>query len=355
MGPARSDKQEPLPDVVFVHLGSHIPSWLRPAIDAAARSLGVKPWLVVDSHKLKSDFEAAGYGVWFVPPENLPDSGDLGVQGATRHFRNGFWRHTTARFWALHDFQRMRARPLVHLESDVIAFRSFPLHSFASLDRPIAYPLSADGYAVASVFYSRSSESLGELLILMREADKWSSQLSLPHPPNDMTRLAAIAESRIDLVSILPTLWTPPPLHMNATPELINRMSALSQIFGGVFDAATLGQFLLGLDPRNSRGFRTIHTWRGYHALRPANFAYRFADGILEVREAHEQDWHKVFNLHNHSKDIRVFREGESAKLLKRRCETAAFGTRKEFSPWGLQQSVQGRTTRLLNAWRHGS
>jgi hypothetical protein len=272
------------------------------------------------------------------------------IQGSdfNPHFRKGFWRQTARRFWALLAIQRQLQKPIIHFESDVLVMKRFPFEKFLELPRPIAFPMSAPGYGVASVFYSYDEKHLAELLSLW-ESGRVVEVGDRQHPPNDMTRLGAAA-TQTDLVSVLPTC---PPAQSREFQKESRGTDFLSQNyerFSGVFDAATLGQYLFGMDARNARGFRRVYSRRPYHTIRPQEFIFTQGEpGTVCMKSKVTGETSEVFNFHIHSKDLRVFSSPFGEAMVSRRIRNSQERqTKVEIDPWAFSVSFVDRLQRLI-------
>jgi len=266
------------------------------------------------------------------------------------YFRRGFWLETSRRFSALAAFHLSTGGPIIHVESDVTLFPNFPMATFARLSSRIAFPLADAGHGIGSVVYLANpevSESLARHMTGMREGDR---QLPDPTGVNDMTRLADFAMSA-DGVLVLPT--APSGRDVDGSPDFAHAVASRRQEFGGIFDALSIGQYLTGTDPRNHRGLRVLGQY-SFEGIRPEAWSFRSADELLWVRERESGTEYPVFNLHVHSKDLRMFDPRSRGKLLEQRCSSQAKMPTREIDLWGLGHSLAGLGTRVGTRVRSG-
>ncbi len=336
-----------LPNLVFVHLGKSKPRWLVPSYKFSQKILRVQPTFIVDSLALSSQLESQGIRTWIYnqAEDNAPSY--VGLDDLA-YFRSGFWIHTMRRFWALHAFQQVHNSPLVHLENDVIPLEGFPLGLMNSLPGDIAFPLSAEDYAVASVFYSRNAESLRWLLAKISEAQAANDNSRVHHFQNDMTVLAHMARRHSNRISVLPTLAPTASAIKYTDANLAKNMSSMQPMFGGVFDAATSGQFLFGFDPRNERGLRRVYNSRTYHFLDPAQMRFFSQNHTVTVYQGEGVPGTTLFNLHIHSKDVRALTYERFPALCLKRTRQQRRRTKFEFDKWGFFKSAQGTLDRIM-------
>jgi hypothetical protein len=100
--------------------------------------------------------------------------------------------------------------------------------------------------------------------------------------------------------------------------------------FAGVFDGISVGQYLLGIDPRNSRGVRILHRTQPSHAINPDKLVIGLDDKEnLVFKNIAENSL--IYNLHNHAKDLRLYGASSRGRLLKKRVATSRDGEQQEF------------------------
>jgi hypothetical protein len=172
-------------------------------------------------------------------------------------FRNGFWKHTSGRFFVLRAFmEREGVARLTHLENDVLLYATL-----AALERwaPFAGPGLATVFesprrALPALVHVGARRALDAFTDFVLEADE-------PEPSNDMVRLAAVRRAQPDLVVDLPTLPPQPDRPAGETTSLFDPATGPIQLPDGgwLFDGARFGQYLGGIDPRNSG--RVVQRW----------------------------------------------------------------------------------------------
>jgi hypothetical protein len=221
------------------------------------------------------------------------------------NFRDGFWVKTLERFFALQAFSSFVDAPFIHIESDVIIFDNFPFECFSELDGEIAFPVLAKGLGIASVLWFMNGIALSNFLTYIERFD-----LAI----NDMEILGAYLSEHPSRVSVLPTASVD--MVFSEYSDLARDVLQVNYpIFNGYFDGATLGQFIFGLDARNSFGLRKVGFNHRNHPINPDLLSFSFQNNNL-ILSQHKQS--NVFNLHVHSKDIKAFDyRGRNSYLLK--------------------------------------
>lgn len=228
-------------------------------------------------------------------------------------FRNGYWVKIFTRFLAISRFLESTAPqgPVVHLECDVTSYVSkevieSTLESFRSSSADVFIPFIDSKTACPSIILSRESSSLIEVCDFVLE------NLGRNVGESDMSLLAYAHEC--GLVSALPTLTNQSTIMM---PYRELSMTKTSKDQEGntepsahiIFDAAAVGQFLFGIDPRISNGLLTpgylelrgeldISRWRNWRIV-------TCADGLDRVAFSSENQTFILVQLHVHAK-IRV-------------------------------------------------
>jgi hypothetical protein len=287
---------------VFVHLGDSLPRHLQSNL---ARSLKLfperVPILVTNrgckiSRRLKKSLVVIEYvdDEWFLGHKKY-HNGD---------FRKGFWQLTLNRIYVLALIHRKYQVPILHIESDVLLMKDFPWNKFDIFEKIAWLNVSID-HDIAALLFSPSAvltEHLVEELKICVDRD-----------PNktDMTSMIEVTKILEDNFSYLPSC--PPEWSRFSTPEKgFENSKALEEYFGGYFDPAALGIWNLGQDPRNHFGRSRIHIDPNTHKIDPSKVKLSIEGG----HHLHDQYGNKVFSLHVHSKNNRLFKS-KSGKYLE--------------------------------------
>lgn len=206
-------------------------------------------------------------------------------------YRDGFWLKTTERFFVLEQFvQTYSVRSLFHAELDNVIFDISGLAArLNQIGRGLFCPRDSQTRGIASLIYINDPQALyefNELAIDNVLAEK-----------NDMTVLGHLLSSS-DRYFSLPT--------ENCLQEQasMNWDVISPQLSKGIFDAAAIGQFLFGIDPRNGgillfNGFENENKgcdlWKFEYSL-------RIEDRIFEIKNRLNGETSNLFNIHVHSK-----------------------------------------------------
>ena len=248
-------------------------------------------------------------------------------------FRNGFWRYSLERLFALTqhhiDFPN---DSLLHIESYVLPLTNFPFHSFETLEK-LAWLRVDSRRDVAAIVYSPKVATSSWL------SEKMRSVISLSVETDDMRVLGEISSKEPQHVEILPSLPHQTSnlrnQSLNVSQEDLIAASSHFSKFDGVFDPAGIGIWLTGTEPRNSFGFTTKFKSKlntpGNDFIDPENVQYSFDDaGRLSFQSGRESI--EIYSLHIHSKNLKYFSE-KFEKHLYMDVERSSSGRSKiEFS-----------------------
>lgn len=225
-----------------------------------------------------------------------------------REFRSGFWRFSLERLIALAmHHRRFPNESILHIESDVLLLPYFPFSQFQMLEK-ISWTRVDSSRDVATLIYIPSnSDSTQFTDDILREIGRSKSS-------DDMTVLRLIAESDPSAYGLLPTIPDPNSNLINRrigiSDEVRDLMSDGSRLFGGIFDAAGIGIWLTGTDPRNYFGVTKRYLMKlddsETNYIRPELVKFDIDEtGVLSVIDGGVSS--QIFNLHIHSKNPNYF------------------------------------------------
>jgi len=312
--------------LVWVHLGpSRVSKHLKRSIKTHAISFPESSLvLLVDEERNVEDFALDNVKVIKVSIE----SEDWNfVEKTLNHdltFRNGFWFTSLARFKALSIFMASEGiDKLLHIESDVVLMPNFPFSKFAQMDDRLAYCLQGEGQGIAAILFVGSEDTLNNFLWFCVEEVKRNPKST------DMTILYRYWIEKPHQVLILPSLPNNSckPDDYPGTPKVI---SENLDTFGGIFDSISIGQYLLGIDPRNSRGRRILFREDEAHYLKVSQFKLEIVQNSLFLDQQGKR--YPIFSLHVHSKDLRAFGILSLKQLLRKRILEMDQGEASELS-----------------------
>ena len=236
-----------------------------------------------------------GYDVKLVDVASLVDSYQFNsVTKMDNGFRDGFWTSTSSRFFYIYALmKRDGIIDVIHIENDVLLYYNCDILQ-SRLDRTKIY-LPFDSYSrnIASIMYIPSH------LIFEKVLDRFI------YSENDMYNFSLIRK-------IMPETIDQFPICCPSESFTLEQKYVCSNfdLFKMIFDAAAIGQYLGGVDPRNTPG-----DTRGFInetcVIKYTDFVYKWITGNDGVRRPFiilkNGDSIPIFNLHIHCKCLEVF------------------------------------------------
>lgn len=217
-----------------------------------------------------------------------------------KSFRGGFWRYTLERLIALIKYQQSaKGESVLHVESDVILSSNFPFEKLNELSKILWFPFNSQRDVASLLYLPNSAESVWLEEEIVREVIR--DPLG-----TDMTVLNQIANRSYPRIGYFPVIESPNSylLGANATELFAQRASHYANHFSGIFDAAPLGMWITGQDPKNNRGYVIKRRTIPDSSLDPMNLIGRLKyelDGRIFFQAE------QIFNLHIHSKTKNYF------------------------------------------------
>lgn len=297
--------------IVFVHFGSSIPTYLKNNI---RRVLDYFPdyelTLLTDSAIEIPELDAV-VNVSQISQDSRYSRINEGLNHP-KEFRNNFWFTSLARIVAICDYSIATGENLLHIESDVLLAKDFPLELFKTIDRPISYTILGERRAVASTFFLKSGGAARLLLKFIED--------SVHDNPNttDMKILGDFQQEFPGVVRVLASFPPEATISFSKLPDSLQDDFIYSlKLFGGYFDAADIGQYLLGDDPRNHRGVKYMRKELETSFFKPSTVQFEFNEN-REFIDVQGSVGRKVYSLHIHSKDLATFKRRSTNRRLRK-------------------------------------
>jgi hypothetical protein len=292
--------------LVFVWIGASLPVWGPAALRLTKMLCGVDVVLIsnravgvvgeVDTQYFIEDFYTS------------PETWKPYEQNFDVTFRDGFWLKTTERFFVLEQFVKAYAlQSLFHAELDNLIFDISELASrLDQLGQGLFCPRDSGTRGIASLVYINDPRALTEL-------NTFAIDNTLAEK-NDMTVLGHLLSTSEKFFS-LPT--------ENCLQDHASRnWNVISpQRTQGIFDAAAIGQFLFGIDPRNGG----ILLFNGYENenkgcdLWQLQYRLKRKSNTFELTDPKTEQSINLFNIHVHSKLFKqLTNENRLSQILDR-------------------------------------
>ncbi len=287
-----------VPTIVLVHAGpAAFPTYLGDTLSLLRLvAPGSNLVLLCSEQHMQMHLADLPAGCSFIPIESFPCSEASAEferrSQLPREFRDGFWFATSSRFFVLADYMRhFEVEDVIHLENDVLLYfdPAEKLDAFRQY-ADFAVPLDRTRAIAGVVWLSNSkvAESLAQHMLGRSDI-------------NDMDSVGHFCMGYSG-ARPLPTI----PKKYAVDHQLdVRRYSEGLDHFGGVFDAAAIGQYIGGVhwlnDPGDSRFFINESSDLD---LRKFDLAWNVRKGVRSL----SIDWDGVrtdiLAIHAHSKDV---------------------------------------------------
>jgi hypothetical protein len=297
-----------LPTIVFVHLNSPLPLYLKFNIVSTIKKFPNAKVVLI-----RNDKKTTGIHPKLFHFDYQSGHTSLSIENSLGHpkdFRNNFWFSAIQRFDALRAYIYATREPIMHIESDVIVSRDFPLEKFAMSKMKIAYPVVANNRGVASTVFVRDLKTAETLVEFADEMCTLNSRTT------DMEILASFFENYLGIANLL----TFGPNSKNAYHEnsSMRKDPISSEMFNGVFDGNDIGVFLFGTDPRNARGISYLRNSIQGNYARINNWKFEFDRERRFINLEFEGEIKPIFSVHATSKRLALFHHLTQEFVIRR-------------------------------------
>lgn len=200
-----------------------------------------------------------------------------------RNFRGGFWLHCSRRLFLLEQWMRSTNAPrIVHIENDVMVYCNLDQIFGDETDDKLWLAIDAPHRCIPSIMFIPTHSHIENVI-----KDYVCTQ-------NDMDNLSNFFNRRRDQCEALPI-----------APSNNGLYSSNFSRFGSIFDAASIGQYLGGVDPRNTggdtRGFINETCVVQYNRY---SFCWKTINGLYVPHIIDGTNVVPINNLHVHSKRL---------------------------------------------------
>lgn len=211
-------------------------------------------------------------------------------------FKGDFWINTSLRFLILERFLRdFKIQSFYHAELDNVIFNLDGIdHVLNGVGKGIFVPRDSEDRAIASLLFCNRPESISELIEIYVSSN--------PPPLHDMDALGKYANMHRSYFFALPTE------SFQKNSEIWNVVSP--QKLGGIFDAAAIGQYLLGVDTIHCRFKPCKNGFMNENCnidLGSVDFIVKDAKILIRFRSSKTE--FQIHNIHLHSKNFAAFNE----------------------------------------------
>lgn len=280
--------------------------------------LGHTTIYVITNAELFPHFEPFSESICLISVETLEDPFHFAEKSCLdKEWRTGFWHYTSARFFVIHSFmEKYWVNNVIHIENDVVLYYNCDDVLTAPLLNSGRICIPFDSYVrnIASIMYIPDASIFGQVLS------------HYDYSKNDMYNFSVIRE-KTDLIDQFPIFVEEEGDERSGTTQSISGTTTQTTLgtdvgerafvsrgwsrFGKyIFDAAAIGQYIGGVDPRNcdtdSRGFINETCVIKYNE--EGTIVWKIENGIMKpfLRMKCEKEI-PIFNLHIHSKQLALY------------------------------------------------
>ena len=273
-----------MPTLVLVHIGSHFPEYINDCIRQIQHTTNISIHVLINSeHHAK-----------VVPAVKLFSLEDIPISDKRREFeanscldstfRNGFWKFAMMRFFYIYDHVvAQKLDDIFHIENDNLIYVDFMPKLSLFQSKSMWCVMDAADRCIPSFLYFKNHDILRLLLDTCIEC--------AAHRVNDMYALSEFKHRQPNHVGALPIIKNYcDPIH----PDFYQH----ADDFGFIFDAAAVGQYMGGVDPRNDSG-NTVGFINETCVVKCNKVQLEWIGGSLVMNTM------PLVNLHIHSKDLK--------------------------------------------------
>jgi len=294
--------------IVFVWIGQFPSGYVIDSLEFSRKQNPTRDILVLLSKDLSVSIrERLGkQGIEIILVHDKEDNFNLRINSKNLQYSGDFWLNTSLRFLYLEYLSKsLGIHKFFHAELDNAVFYLDGLdEKFDQYGDGLFVPRDASDRAIASLIYCNRKESLNELTELYSSATP---------PKHDMDALAMYSREYPDHFFSLPT-----------ESHEKNRQAwriLEPEFLGGLFDAAAIGQYMLGVDPIYRKGRPS------YNGFINENSNINWGEVVFDTDgknlflspSGKAVDNYRLFNLHIHAKNWNAFESLlKNGPILKR-------------------------------------
>ncbi len=234
------------------------------------------------------------FKVLLIAVEDLQNDYNTYIQKLNNTFRNGFWELTSYRFEVLYSYmKKYNKQDVIHIENDVMIFKNMYTINFHNKDK-ILLTMDSQNRCIPGIMF------IPNYLLLEKCLQSFQKGL------NDMQNWAICYYNLNSIIDTLPIFneLTNTPVHYMISKNFKH--------YNAIFDAAAIGQYLGGIDPRNIPGKNTIGFINETCIIDYSKFNIHWAtdENYLKIPVITiNNETIPIVNLHIHSKNLKDFYE----------------------------------------------
>ena len=289
--------------IVLVHLGNHFFDYINDCVEQIKKFNNCDIYLVCeDSHR----DNVLDKTINFISIQSLPQNIKYEVFNNTtqlnKHFRGGFWKFATERFFLIESIiETYKLENVFHLENDNLIY--FDIRDYLKIFEDsynIAAVFDNDNRCIPSFMYFKNLNSISEFTSFILSKNGVNDMELLPQYKNETNKVSNLP--------ILPLNYDLPFLSQTELTT-INEKQYFNNLekFNSIFDGAAMGQYLGGIDPRNQGG-DTVGFINESSLFDVSKFNFEFHTDDKNRRIPfliYKNQKYKINNLHIHCKNLK--------------------------------------------------
>ena len=280
-------KKAPL---IYVWLGDIVPGWAFESFSITRKYNPYREIFFLHNNYLNDKFEKYFRDLNIQKVYIEIKQKDSIIFKSSNFIESNFWKYTSFRFEIIRYFlKNKKIKKFYQAEIDNLLFNFDELDSkFNKKGKGLFVPRDSLNRALASFFYCNDNNLLDQLI-----------QMYLPpfNAENDMLALGMLAKVSKKVFSLPTESYYQNSKFWKILPPYFTN---------GIFDAAAIGQYCLGIDPKINKFKPTCNLFVNENSKADFNNIKITSDGEqLFVKAASSKKSYKLFNLHVHSKDIK--------------------------------------------------
>ncbi len=285
-------------NIVFIYLGNTVPRYVLLNFYRVSKLFQYPVYLFIEKDTWLPDVDFELDNDFIIRLEKRNFKADFSLDH-DESFRNGFWFLTFERLLMLKEIHSIigSENRLLHLEGDMLLMKSFPFES--NLGGKLKWFRHDENSDVASIVYSPTladTEWLFEELIQEARRDPQTTDMKA------LNQIRKSHDERVEVFSDIQKLFE--------TGESAD-----------IFDGLALGQWIGGMDPRNTYGLRVVHENGNFEVAK--SFTFREAIKNFEISMDKNSIMiidcngrrSTIHSLHIHCKDESLFQLENSSEL----------------------------------------
>lgn len=218
----------------------------------------------------------------------------------TNNSMNNFWKYTMERFFIVEEIMlKYNLTNVLHLEVDNMIYFNLkeilPIFKKVSKEENILIPSDNSTRYIAGVCYIPTPNSIANMNIFFSLHNKNQAEMEVIMQFNGNVLSLPVVMPEYPHSKLCP-------IDGKADPVPI-RFSKYAEDFGGLFDAAAVGQYMFGIDKihnkGNTDGFINTHS---VYRINEFQTRWNYENKYLEIK--YDSRWWRVFNIHVHSKEL---------------------------------------------------